>query len=441
VEAQDEQAVDHPAAVGSAPAARTGGGQGEEDRPAIHGGVPAKRPSPPMYPGASLINEEEAEAALRVVRSRRLFRFYGLGDGPSQVAAFERAFAAEVGVPYALGVNSGTSALCTALAAAGIGPGDEVIVPAYTWVATAMAVAAVGGTPVVAEVDDSLTLDPRDLARKVSPRTRAVIPVHMRGTPADLQPILDICRPRGIAVIEDVAQADGGAYRGRRLGAWGELGCFSLQYTKLLTAGEGGVVTTSDRRLYERAVIFHDGASTGGREGFTEPAFLGMNFRMPELTGAVALAQLRKLPDLLSRLRRAASTIRSAIADLGLPLRRLPDPEGDCGICVVFFLPDPGRKGEVLQALRAENISCGSLWDPGSRDAHVYTGWEALLQRRAHYGSWRPLAPADALTPDACPRSLEYLHRAVHLDVHPLFTEEDVEGVIRGVRRVVRALL
>lgn len=408
---------------------------------AVDGGTPTKRPSPPMYPGASLINEEEAEAALRVVRSRRLFRFYGLGESQSQVAALERTFAAEVGVPYAVAVNSGTSALCTALAAAGVGPGDEVIVPAYTWVATAMAVAVMGGTPVLAEVDDSLTLDPADLRQRITARTKAVIPVHMRGTPADMQPIADICQAHGLTLIEDVAQADGGAYRGRRLGAWGDLACFSFQYTKLLTSGEGGIVTTADRRLYERAMIFHDASGTGGRDGFTEPTFVGMNFRMPELIGAVALAQLYKLGDLLARLRRAAGAIRDGVSDLGVPLRRLPDPQGDCGVCVVLFLPDPSRKGAVLKALRAENIGSGGLWDPGSRDAHVYTGWEALVQRRAHYGPWQPVAPAASLTPDACPRSLEWLQRAVHIDVHPLFTEEDIEGTIRGLRRVIKALV
>ncbi len=419
--------------------------QSEEERGperlAIDGATPAKqRPTPAMYPGAAVMNAEEEQAALAVARSHRLFRYYGPGTGPGQVAALEEAFAAAVGVPHALAVNSGTSALCTALAAAGIGPGDEVVVPAYTWVASAMAVAVMGATPVVAEVDDSLTLDPADVARRTTSRTRAVLPVHMRGTPADLEPLAAFCRERGVALIEDVAQADGGSYRGRRLGAWGDIGCFSLQFTKLLTSGEGGLVTTGDRRLYERAVIFHDGAGAGAREGFAEPPFLGMNFRMPELCGAVALAQLRKLPELLGRLRGAAAAIRDGIADLGLRLRRLPDPAGDCGVCVVFFLPDARRKPQVLAALRAERIGCGSLWDPGSRDAHVYTGWEALMQRRAHYGPWRPAAPADALVPDACPRSLELLGRAVHVDVHPLFSDEDVEGTIRGIRRVVRAL-
>lgn len=415
--------------------------EAERERLAIDGGTPTKqRVNPPMYPGASLMNEEEEQAALGVARSRRLFRFYGPAGTVSQVAAFERAFAAAVGVPHALAVNSGTSALGAALAAAGIGPGHEVIVPAYTWVATAMAVAAVGATPVVAEVDDSLTLDPSDAERRCTGRTTAVLPVHMRGTPADMAPLQALCRSRGLVLIEDVAQANGGTYQGRPLGSWGDLGCFSLQYTKLLTSGEGGCVTTADRRLYERAVIFHDGASTGGREGFSEPGFVGWNFRMSELTGAVALAQLGKLPEIVGRLRSAAEAIRAGIADLGLGLRRLPDPQGDCGLCVVFFLPEARTKGRVLAALRAERVGCASLWDPGSRDPHVYTGWEALLERRAHYGPWGPAAPADTLVPDACPRTLALLERAVHVDVHPLFGADDIEGTIRGIRRVVSAL-
>jgi 8-amino-3,8-dideoxy-alpha-D-manno-octulosonate transaminase len=419
---------------------RVSAGTGRETL-AIDGGVPAKRrPTPPMFPGTAVMDAAEEAAVLEVVRRRRLFRYYGAGDR-SRVAEFEAAFAAQVGTVYALGVNSGTSALCAALAAVGVGPGDEVVVPAYTWVATPMAVALLGGTPVVAEVDDSLTLDPADLERHLTTRTRAVVPVHMRGGSADLQPILDLCRPRGIAVVEDVAQADGGVYRGRRLGSWGDLGCFSLQIYKIITSGEGGVVVTSDRRLYERSVIYHDGASTGGRAGFAEEAFIGQNYRMSELAGAVAHVQLAKLPGLLAATRAAATAIRGGIADLGLPLRRLPDPAGDCGIAVVFFLPDASRKDAVLRALRAENVGCGGLWSPGSEDAHVYTGWRALLQRRAHYGPWRPVAPPDTLRADACPRTLDLLQRAVHIDVHPEFDTADVEGTVRAVRRVVRALV
>jgi 8-amino-3,8-dideoxy-alpha-D-manno-octulosonate transaminase len=408
---------------------------------ALHGGPPAKaRPTPPLFPGTTVMDTEEEQAVLDVLRRRRLFRYYG-PDPRSVVAEFEAAFAREVGTTWALGVNSGTSALCAALAAAGVGPGDEVVVPAYTWVATPMAVALVGGTPVLAEIDDSLTLDPADVARKITRRTRAIVPVHMRGGPADLAPLRELADRHGLRLIEDVAQADGGSYRGRRLGAWGDLGCFSLQIYKIITSGEGGVVTTSDRRLYERAVTYHDGAGTGGRQGFTEPPFLGQNYRMGELAGAVALAQLRKLPALLQRFRRAARAIREGLEDLGLPLRRLPDPEGDCGIAVVFFLPDASRKAEVLQALARENVGCGELWSPGSRDAHVYTGWTALLERRAHWGPWNPVVPPDTLHPDACPRSLDWLARAVHVDVHPDFTDEDIEGTIVGIRKVVRALL
>lgn len=407
---------------------------------AIAGQPPAKRrPTPPMFIGTTIMDRAEEEAVLAVIRGRRLFRYYGAGER-SMVAEFEQAFAAEVGVLHALGVNSGTSALCTALAAAGIGPGDEVIVPAYTWVATPMAVALVGGTPVVADIDDSLTLDPADVARKVTERTRAVVPVHMRGGAADMQPLIDLARRRGLAVIEDVAQANGGSYRGKRLGAWGDLGCFSLQIYKIITSGEGGVVTTSDRRLYERAVTYHDGAGTGGRHAFAEPPFLGQNYRMGELAGAVGLAQIGKLDGLLGALRHHAGAIRAGIADLGLPLRRLPDPDGDCGICVVFFLPDPSRLEAVCTALRAENIGCGGLWSPGSTDAHVYTGWQALLQRRAHYGAWQPAAPADGLDVGACPKTLEWLHRAVHIDVHPDFDADDIAGTIAGIRRVVQAL-
>src|SRR5689334_19400363 len=190
----------------------------QTERLAIDGGSPARRrPDPPMYPGGNVIGAEEEQAVLEVLRSKRLFRYYGPQPGPSKVAELEEAFAAHMGARKALAVTSGTAALMCGLAGIGIGPGDEVIVPAYTWVASASAVVMMGGIPILTEVDDTLTLDPADVARKITQRTKAIMPVHMRGAPARMDELLTLAHAHGLRVIEDVAQADGGSYYGRRL--------------------------------------------------------------------------------------------------------------------------------------------------------------------------------------------------------------------------------
>jgi 8-amino-3,8-dideoxy-alpha-D-manno-octulosonate transaminase len=231
----------------------------KQDALAIEGGKPTKeRPDPPMYPGGMLIGEEEEQAVLEVLRAKRLFRYYGPEPGPSKVEELEKAFAEHAGTRYALAVTSGTAALICGLQGIGVGPGDEVIVPAYTWIASPGSVVAVGAVPVVAEVDESLTLDPADVERKITPYTKAIMPVHMRGTPSRMDALMDVARRHGLKVIEDAAQADGASYKGRRLGSIGDVGCFSLQFNKILTSGEGGMVITNDEQVWKRALMFHD---------------------------------------------------------------------------------------------------------------------------------------------------------------------------------------
>ena len=219
--------------------------------PTTEGHVPAKRrPDPPMYPGGMAIDREEEQAVLEVLRTKRLFRYYGPAEGESKVASLEKAFAQFMGAEYAVAVNSGTSALISGLQGLGVGPGDEVIVPAYTWIASAAAVLTVGAIPVIAEVDSSLTLDPEDVRSRITPYTKAIMPVHMRGAPCDMKSILEIAQEHGLKVLEDTAQADGASYGGRRLGSMGDAGCFSLQFNKIITSGEGGMVVTGDEEVW-----------------------------------------------------------------------------------------------------------------------------------------------------------------------------------------------
>jgi 8-amino-3,8-dideoxy-alpha-D-manno-octulosonate transaminase len=419
----------------------------QSERLAIDGGTPARRrPDPPMYPGGNLIGAEEEQAVLEVLRTKRLFRYYGPQPGPSKADEFERAFAAHMGVPYAVAVSAGTAALMCGQAGVGIGPGDEVIVPAYTWIATASSVALMGAVPIIAEVDETLTLDPADVARKITPRTKAIIPVHMRGAPAQMEELLHLARAHGLRVIEDVAQADGGSYRGRRLGTLGDVGCFSLQFNKIITCGEGGAVITADEAVYNRAVMLHD--TVGGLRNNLPPdeTLLGMNFRITEIAAAVALVQLGRLDGLLDEMRRRKVVLEEgithALAQAGGRFRALADPDGDAAIALVFFLPTVELARRAIRALRAEQIGASTLYDPDKIDYHVYAHWAPILAQRAwtpEGGPWRWSDPV-SYSPDMCPQTLDLLGRAVHLDVNPLYTDDDVAETVAGVNKVLNAL-
>ncbi|MGI8792467.1 MAG: DegT/DnrJ/EryC1/StrS family aminotransferase, partial [Acidimicrobiales bacterium] len=219
------------------------------DRLALDGGKPVRRAPPLLGKGMNLIGAEERAAVLKVLESRSLFRYYG-PDLQDAVGGFELDASALLGARFALACSSGTAALRCSLAALGVGCGDEVIVPSFTFIATVNAVIVAGAVPVFAEVDDSLGLDPDDVAAKISPRTAAVIAVHLENVACDMDPLIGVCDPAGVPIIEDAAQSIGATYRGRSVGTIGTMGAFSLQLEKNITAGEGGLVTTNDERLH-----------------------------------------------------------------------------------------------------------------------------------------------------------------------------------------------
>jgi dTDP-4-amino-4,6-dideoxygalactose transaminase len=357
-------------------------------------------------PGSQWIGKEEVRELLDVMSSGHLFR-YGNLDDPGfkhKVYSFEQEFAAKCGLRYALATSSGTAALVCALKAMGIGETDEVIVPAYTFIATYSAVIFAGGIPVLAEVDESLCLDPSDIERRLSPRTKAIMPVHMLGNPCDLDPIMAVADKHGLPVIEDVCQANGASYRGRRLGARGAMGTFSLNIFKTVTAGDGGVVVTDDEDLYRLAFGYHDQGHSPLRGGVEvgQRSVLGMNFRMNELTGAVALAQLRKLDRIIAALREKKRQLKEAIGHVeGMRYRQLNDPEGECAtLCTVLF-DSPERAGRVSRRLGTTTVD-RSGW-------HVYSSMEHftrfLRERGLPHGK------------GAYPRTDRTLSRAINLSV------------------------
>jgi dTDP-4-amino-4,6-dideoxygalactose transaminase len=401
-------------------------------RLARDGGTPARtRPELPMFPGGMELGDEEAEAAASVIRSHNVFRYYGVDAGPHEAEEFEREFAARLGSKHALCVNAGSSALICGLIGAGVEPGDEVIVPAYTWNATANAVVAARGVPVLADVDESLTLDPADVRRKITPQTKALLPVHMRGAPADMDALTAIASEHGLVLIEDVCQAAGASYRGRRLGTFGDAGAFSLQFNKIITTGEGGVMITDREDLYDLAIDVHDCAGSV-RRGVGLPRFAGWNFRASEIQAAVARVQLTRLDGLLEKMRANQAYLVERVGTLpGLTLRRPNDEGGDAGICLIVFAEAADLAAEAVASLRLEGVEAMRVYDPEVPDLHVYPFWQPIFEALAEAG--RP-APE-------CPQTLALLERSIHIDVSPLCDERDLAEIAFAFEKVARVIL
>jgi dTDP-4-amino-4,6-dideoxygalactose transaminase len=410
-----------------------------DERLAIEGGP--KAVSGPPAPRRRF-GQVEREALLQALENENLFRY--LREDESQVRVLERRFGELMGAKYCLAVSSGTAALICGLVGLGLGPGDEVILPAYTYISSAAAILNVRAVPVIAEVDDTLTLDPADLERKITPHTRAIMPVHMRGIPSQMDAILTLAEKHGLRVIEDTAQACGGSYRGRRLGTLGDVGCFSLQHYKIITTGEGGAVVTSNEEVFSRAVMYHD-AGRPYWEGYEGEVIPGVNFRMSELAGAIGRAQVEQLDPILERTRRAKRRILAEIEGApGITLQRVPDPEGDCGIVVVMFLPNAEEAKRFSGALRAEGCPGGTMYTGEFPDRHIYSYWDHILAKKGYSekdNPWtHPYYKGNVeYSRDMCPQTLDYLGRAVAISIPDGLSDEDAASRGRAVRKVATA--
>ena len=394
------------------------------------------RPLPPM-PGALALGAEEERALRRVIRSQRLTRDGNPWQTPSEAEELERRLAASLETDRCLVVSSGTAALHCALVGLGIGPGDEVIVPAYGWLTTATTVCNAGAVPVIADIDATLGLDPASVEAALSPFTRAIIAVHMRGAPARMDALEAIGRRHGVALIEDVAQAMGGRFDGRRLGTIGDVGCFSMQTYKLVCVGEGGAVVARDRRVFERMRAFHGDASLGGVN-------LPLNYGMSELAAAIGCVQLARLDGMLERMRRIRSRLAEVLSEIAawrpLCLREDADGDGDTGTSLIFFERTPDAADRTCSRLRRAGIGCSRPYRPGVPDLHVYAHWDAILEQRPlspYGGPWRFARREIRYSREMCPRALDLLGRAVEISIVPQYGNRDVGRIVRGMRRAL----
>lgn len=354
-------------------------------------------------------------SALRVLAGGELARYHS--SGVSEVQKFEQELGQFLGVRYTLGTNSGTSSLICALVGCGIGPGDEVIVPAYTWVATAAAPLAVGAVPVLTEVDWTLTIDPNDIRRKISPHTKAIIVVHMLNLVCDMDAILAIAKEHNLIVIEDACQAVGVVYRGRRCGSMGDAGAFSFNLLKNIQAGEGGAVLTNSERTYTRALMYHDVGSyiREGRADTKEPVFIGQNYRMTNLAAAILRPQLKALDKKLALLhQRRHYWLDKLSGKFGDKIKISPhnDPENAVALSVYFDDPEEAKRFGSQRGI-------ARLIDTGR---HVYTNWESIRSGVTAHPKMDPYswAPRDVrIREDSCPKTLEILARTCHIKFMP----------------------
>jgi len=337
-------------------------------------------------PGLDLVGDEELAELADVIRSGRLSR-YGPDDEafPAKVHSFETSVAERAGVGHALAVNAGTSALLLALIGLGVGPGDEVIVPGFTYVATISSVVYARAVPVLAEVDATFDLDPVDVEARITPRTKAIVVVHMLGAPARIDELRALADRHGLALIEDAAQAFGATHRGRWLGSIGDAGAYSFNEYKTITAGDGGMLVTSDDELYRRCFAMHDQGQVQDGRGLAIPdtPALGLNFRMTEVQGALLVAQLRRLDHIREHLRHNRDRVWELLKGLpGIGFRELTDRDGDLSTHLVVVYPDAVTATAVTTALGSITLD-HSGW-------HVYSQMEHLLARRTATGRGCP---------------------------------------------------
>jgi len=357
-------------------------------------------------PGAYWFGNEEINEVLDVIKRGYLFR-YGSKDDPKflhKVSDLEKEFARYCGADYALATSSGTASCLVSALALGLKPGDEVIVPAYTFVASYSSLIFAGVIPVLAEIDDSLTLDPDDIEQRITSKTKAIMPVHMLGNPSNMDKIMAIAKKHNLFVLEDSCQAAGASYKGRKIGTIGDIGAFSLNIFKTINTGDGGLVATNDKSLYETAFGIHDQGHKPSRLGVEVGArsVLGLNFRMNEITAAVAMAQLGKLDKIVSTLREKRTKLKGLISEArGFKFRTLNDPKGDCAtICTVIF-ETREKAVKVSQALGSKTVD-QSGW-------HVYANMEHVLRFLKEKGQPH--------TKGSYPKTDDILSRAMNISV------------------------
>jgi dTDP-4-amino-4,6-dideoxygalactose transaminase len=343
------------------------------------------------------------------------------------------------GVEHAVLMTSGFASLTSALIGMGIGPGDEVIIPAYTYIATAISVVNTGAMPVIAEVDETLMIDPHDIEAKITGRTKAIIPVHMMGYPCNMAAVMKIAKEYNLMVLEDACQANGAKFGGKRLGTIGDAGAFSFNYFKIISAGgEGGALLTDNKEIFEKALIYHDSSAVAyfgdQMKDFSTESFCGSEFRVGEVTSAILREQFKKLDGIVRDLKKNKALLIDELGD-GFDYVPCNDEEGDSAIAISFRF-DTEEKCKAF----ADKIGATI---PGYTGKHVYNDWKPILEKK---GAAHPLMDPFKMeinknvsySEDMCARSLGYMKRCAHIFNNPDWTPEEIKDLADRIREAVK---
>ncbi len=385
------------------------------------------------------MGQEEINELSKVIMARDLFK---INEGLQESCQVENKLKEIFGSQYSIFMTSGHAALTSGLVAMGIGPGDEVIIPAYTYIATAMAVVASGAIPVIAEVDDTLTVSPEDIEKKISKYTKAVIPVHIQGFPCNMGAIMDIANKHNLFVLEDACQADGGSYHGNHLGTIGHAGALSFNYYKIVSCGEGGALLTDKREWFEKAIIYQDSSAVAffgdQMQGFSTEGFCGNEYRSNELCAAVLNVQLSRLDGIVADLRKNKKYIMENLKNI---CEFIPsnDIDGDCGTTLAFKF----ETEEKARRFASQTGINGML--PIDTGKHVYKHWTPIIEKR---GAFHPLMDPFKMeanknivpnySEDMCPKTLDKLSKVVYMDVNPDDNKTELDKKIELIKLALK---
>ncbi len=368
-------------------------------------------------------------------------------------SAFEALARELFGVKYALGVSSGTAALHCAMVAAGVGPGTEVIVPAIGFYATAAMVVQAKGVPIFCDVDESLGIDPTKIEQMITPRTVAIAPTHVMGSVCDMHPILAVAQKYNVKVIEDCAQSPGGKYKGKSVGSFGDLGCFSISCYKIIGGGEGGLVITNDERLWARVNQFAEAGGLWRPDRFALPPyegelFNGVNYRMSELEAAVDVVQLGKLNEVVRRYQTVKRCILSLLKTYKeVTPQKINDGDGEIGYLLRFYPQTFALGDQIVQALRAEGISCGMRGENNRPDWHIYADMFPITLKTGTMPDDRPFDLPIYQERDGyveyhsgqCPVADDLFNRSINIGLNQWYSPTDCERIAAGINKVLAA--
>lgn len=399
-------------------------------------------------PGSELFGAEERKEVQDVLETGVLFRYNhdAQRNGHWKSREFEAALAQFNNVKYAHACSSGSTAVAIAMAALGIGAGDEVIVPAFTYIATVEGALLAGALPIFAEIDDSLCLSVEGIKKAMTPKTKAVVVVHMCGSMARIAEIIDFCKANNLELIEDTAQALGASYQGKAAGTLAKIGCFSFDFFKIITCGEGGAVITNDEKIYHLADQFSDHGHdhVGDNRGMEAHPVIGFNYRIGEINSAIGLAQIRKIDYILVQQRKHKKAMQASLAKFPeVSFRHIPDANGDAATFMDFFLPDEQTARKVLAALKEEgigNITGIQYWY--DNNYHYIKNWEHLKNLK----SPAPMAihllgsPQDYNNLDL-PITDNLMSRLISLVVKVAWTDEQLATLTSKIEKALQSVL